>query len=151
MNILIYGLNYAPEVTGTGKYTGEMATWFAERGHRVEVICGLPHYPQWELHPGYADGRARSEQIDGVRVQRAPHFVPPINALSAKGRIRLETSFTLSAGRYWLRRLFAWRRPDVVFAVMPPMQIGVWPLLYRWVRRVPWVLHVQDLQVDAAE
>ncbi len=25
MKILIYGLNYAPELTGTGKYTAEMA------------------------------------------------------------------------------------------------------------------------------
>lgn len=149
MNILIHGLNYAPEPTGTGKYTAEMAQWLAARGHRVEVVCGLPHYPQWSLDPDYADGRARVEQRDGVRVLRAPHFVPSADALTAGARIRLETSFTLSSLRYWLGRFFG-RRPDVVIAVMPPMQDAVWPLLYRWLRRTPWVLHVQDLQVDAA-
>ncbi len=150
MNLLIYGLNYVPELTGTGKYTGEMAAWLAARGHEVEVICGLPHYPQWKLHADYAGGRSRVERLDGVRVRRASHFVPAADALGARARIRLETSFTLSAARYWLPKFFAWRRPDAVIAVMPPMQVGVWPLLYAWVRRVPWVLHVQDLQVDAA-
>lgn len=150
MKILIYGLNYAPEPTGTGKYTAELAEWLAARGHKVGVVCGLPHYPQWKLDPAYADGRTRVEDRCGVRVYRAPHYVPSGGRLSARVRIRVESSFTLSAARYWLRWLMAWRRADVVIAPTPPMQIGVWPLLYRWVRRVPWVLHVQDLQVDAA-
>jgi len=30
MKILIYGINFSPELTGIGKYTGEMAYWFAE-------------------------------------------------------------------------------------------------------------------------
>ncbi|HED14092.1 MAG TPA: hypothetical protein ENI62_10660 [Gammaproteobacteria bacterium] len=67
MRLLIYGLNYAPEMTGVGKYTGEMAAWLAARGHEVEVICGLPHYPQWKLDAAYADGHSRVEQLDGVR------------------------------------------------------------------------------------
>lgn len=149
MNILIHGLNYAPEPTGTGKYTAEMAEWLAARGHQVEVVCGLPHYPQWQLDPAYADGRARVEQRAGVRVMRAPHFVPSADALTAGARIRLETSFTLSSLRYWAGRFFR-RRPDVAIAVMPPMQDAVWPLWLGWLRRTPWVLHVQDLQVDAA-
>lgn len=150
MNILGYSLNYAPESTGTGKYTGEMATWLACCDHGIEVICGLPHYPQWQLDPAYSNRRSCMESIHGVHVERASHFVPARDSLGAKARIRLETSFTLSAARYWLPRLVRQRKPDVVIAVMPPMQIGLWPLLYHWLRRVPWVLHVQDLQVDAA-
>ena len=31
MRLLVYGLNYAPELTGTGKYTAEMAEALALR------------------------------------------------------------------------------------------------------------------------
>jgi colanic acid biosynthesis glycosyl transferase WcaI len=150
MNILIYSLNYAPEPTGIGKYSGEMAEWLAARGHAVEVICGLPHYPQWQVAAGYDGFRYRSETLAGVRVHRARHYVPAADRLRARTRIFLETSFTWGAARFWLPRFFSHQKPDVVIAVMPPMQIGIWPILYSWVRGVPWVLHVQDLQLDAA-
>ncbi len=150
MNILIYGLNYAPEPTGIGKYTGEMSEWLAARGHTVEVICGLPHYPQWHVAAGYDGFRFRSETRAGVRVHRARHYVPTADQLRARTRIVLETNFTWGAARFWLPRFFSRQKPDVVIAVLPPMQIGIWPLLYAWVRGVPWVLHVQDLQLDAA-
>ncbi len=29
MKILLYGINFAPELTGIGKYTGDMAAWLA--------------------------------------------------------------------------------------------------------------------------
>jgi len=29
MKILLHGINFAPELTGVGKYTGEMAQWLA--------------------------------------------------------------------------------------------------------------------------
>lgn len=150
LRLLIYGLNYAPEPTGTGKYTGDLGVSCAAQGIETDVIAGLPHYPRWEVDAAYVGRRAWVEQIDSVRVMRAPHFVPSLAVLNARTRIRLETSFTVSAARYWLPLIFRRAKPDVVIAVMPPMQIALWPLLYGWIRRVPWVLHVQDLQVDAA-
>ena len=45
MKILLYGLNYAPELTGIGKYSGEMCEWLAAKGHDVRVICAPPYYP----------------------------------------------------------------------------------------------------------
>ena len=32
IKILLYGINFAPELNGIGKYTGEMAAWLAARG-----------------------------------------------------------------------------------------------------------------------
>src|SRR5699024_2439849 len=150
MKVVVYGLNYAPEPTGTGRYTGEMSAWLVSRGHGVSVICGMPHYPQWRLDPSYMHGRCCVEDLSGARAQRASRYVPAGDRLRARARIRLETTFTLSAMRYWVPRFFCRNKPDLVIAVTPPMQAGLWPLLYSWIRRVPWVLHVQDLQVDAA-
>ena len=53
MKILIYGLNYHPELTGIGKYTGEMAEWFAKRGHKVRVVTAPPYYPRWKVDKKY--------------------------------------------------------------------------------------------------
>ena len=39
---LLYSMNYAPELTGIGKYTGEMAEWLAARGFDVTVVTTPP-------------------------------------------------------------------------------------------------------------
>lgn len=150
MRILIYGLNYTPELTGIGKYTGEMGAWLAGRGHSVEAIVAPPYYPEWEVSAAYKEKGFFSEEISGVRVHRAPLFVPAAGKVSARNRILHETSFSAASSRYWLPRLLRRRRYDVVIAVCQPVQIGVYPWLYRKLRGVPFVFHVQDLQVDVA-
>jgi colanic acid biosynthesis glycosyl transferase WcaI len=148
MRLLIYGPNYAPEKTGTGKYTAEMAEWFAARGHDVQVITGPPHYPEWKLHEGFRN-KHWTETRSGVRVRRVPMYIP-LGKVTPKRRIRMETSFSIHAARPWLRQLLARTKPDVVIAVCPPMQVGLPPRVFRALCKVPWVFHIQDLQVDAA-
>lgn len=57
MKILIHGINYAPELTGVGKYTAEMAVLLASRGHEVRVVCAPPYYPAWRVAKGYVSWR----------------------------------------------------------------------------------------------
>ncbi|WZB68237.1 glycosyltransferase [Achromobacter xylosoxidans] len=76
MKILLYGINYAPELTGIGKYSAELAEWLAARGHDVSVVTAPPYYPQWRVHDGYRAGRYRKETRAGVTVRRAPLWVP---------------------------------------------------------------------------
>lgn len=38
MKFLLHSLNFAPELTGIGKYTGEMVHWLVQRGHDVRVV-----------------------------------------------------------------------------------------------------------------
>ena len=45
LKILIQSINDAPELTSTGKYTGEMAVWLAARGHEVDVVGGPASLP----------------------------------------------------------------------------------------------------------
>ena len=51
MKILIHGINFAPELVGIGKYTGEMVGWLAARGHAVRVVAAPPYYPDWAVLP----------------------------------------------------------------------------------------------------
>ena len=66
MRILLLGLNFWPELTGIGKYSGEMATWLAARGHQVRVIAAPPYYPQWRVSPPYVSWAYRREPLPGA-------------------------------------------------------------------------------------
>ncbi len=59
MKILVYGINYSPELTGIGKYTGEMVEWLARNGHEVRVITAPPYYPEWKV--AVPPGRGRRD------------------------------------------------------------------------------------------
>ncbi|MFI5131988.1 MAG: WcaI family glycosyltransferase [Chitinophagales bacterium] len=147
MKILICGINYAPDLTGIGKYTGEMGSWLAKNGHSVDVITGMPYYPQWKISSTYRKKWWHKEWVDGVRVYRCPLYVP--QKVSSAKRILHEFSFVLSTLPIWIMKLFQ-RKYDVVISVSPPFHLGALPLLYSKLRRTKIVTHIQDLQVDVA-
>jgi colanic acid biosynthesis glycosyl transferase WcaI len=67
VRILIHGINFSPELTGIGKYSGEMADWLAEHGHEVRVVTAPPYYPQWRVAEGYANWWSKNlGQEDGL-------------------------------------------------------------------------------------
>src|ERR1700722_1603193 len=76
MRILIYSTNFAPEPTGIGKYSGDMACWLADHGHEVRVVCAPPYYPAWQLDGKYRWPLYRREKWRGVDVWRTPLWVP---------------------------------------------------------------------------
>lgn len=147
MKILVYGINYHPELTGIGKYTGEMCAWLAAQGHQVEVITAMPYYPQWKIDKQYEGKKWFTETIQNVTIRRSPLYVT--QKVNAKNRIIHEFSFLISSKLHWITSLF--RKYDVVISVYPPLIIGLFPLIYNFIHKKPWVFHIQDLQVDAAK
>lgn len=146
MKLLLYGINFAPELTGIGKYTGEMAQWLVQAGHEVRVITAPPYYPSWTVGDGYSARRYRSESWHGVRVMRTPLWVP--HQPGGFKRLLHLASFALAS----LPVLWAqWRwRPDVVWVVEPPLMCAPAALAFATLRRARSWLHVQDFEVDAA-
>jgi colanic acid biosynthesis glycosyl transferase WcaI len=144
--ILLYGLNYAPEPTGIGKYTGEMAHWLASTGHDVRVITTPPYYPDWKVATGYRAWRYTREMSNGVRVERAPLWVPKFPG-GAKRLVHL-ASFAATSLPLLLQSIF-WR-PHVVFCVAPALACAPGAALAaRLSGALSW-LHIQDFEVDAA-
>lgn len=146
MKILVYGLNYAPELTGIGKYTGEMAEWLAARGHEVRVITTPPYYPDWKVGAGYRAGAYCREQRGGVSVWRAPLWVP-VNPGGLKRLIHL-ASFALSSLPLLLRQVF-WR-PQLVWVAAPAFFCVPGALVTARLSGAAAWLHVQDYEIDAA-
>ncbi|HEX8546122.1 MAG TPA: WcaI family glycosyltransferase [Cytophagaceae bacterium] len=147
MKILVYGINYTPELTGIGKYTGEMCAWLASRGHRVEVITAMPYYPQWKVNSKYRGKWWFTEMIDKVKVHRCPLYVPA--KVSGSTRIVHEISFMVSSTLFWMSNFF--KKYDCVIAICPPLLSGIFPRLYNIVWKKPFIYHIQDLQLDAAK
>lgn len=147
MNIHIYGINYAPELTGIGKYTGEMAQWLAAQGHRVEVFTAMPYYPEWQVHTDYRRRWWHREHINGVTVRRTPLYVP--KKVSAIRRILHEMSFVFGLLPFWCAALFR-TKADVVISIAPPFHLGFLPWSYTRLKGSKLLTHIQDLQVDAA-
>ena len=146
MKILIYSANYAPEPTGIGKYSGEMAEWLAQQGHEVRVVAAPPYYPDWKLAEGYRWPPYRKERIQGCTVWRAPLWVPR-NPGGLKRVLHL-ASFSLTSLPLMVMQ-WGWK-PDVVLTVAPSFMCSPmgW-LTARMTGATAW-LHVQDFEVDVA-
>lgn len=147
MKILIIGINYRPELTGIGKYTGEMAEWLATRDFSVRVITAPPYYPAWRIAEGYSPFSYRKELVAGVHVLRCPLWVPgrPSGLKRILHLLFFATSSlipTIWAGLFW--------RPDWVLVLEPPLMCLPAGLLAAKLSGAQSWLHVQDFEVDAA-
>lgn len=152
MKILIYGLNFTPELTGIGKYTGEMADWLATRGHEVRVVTTPPYYPSWRVRADYRAGAysvedAAKGEVGRLRVYRCPLWVP--RKPTGLTRMLHLMSFALSSLPVALWQAVAWR-PDAVFTVEPAFFCAPGALLTARLAGAASWLHVQDFELEAA-
>lgn len=149
LKILLISYNYAPELTGIGKYNTEFCSYLVEEGNQVDVITGVPYYPQWKIAKGYKNSFYTQENIQGVNLTRCPVYIP--SKPSGLKRMLMDLSFYGSTLLVVLTKLFSLQRYDVVFVPSPSFLMGLHILLLRvfW-RKTKFVYHIQDLQIDAA-
>jgi colanic acid biosynthesis glycosyl transferase WcaI len=145
LRILLHGINYSPELTGIGKYTGEMAEWLAERGHEVRVVTAPPYYPAWRVRSDFSAWKYQVEQ-GPITVFRCPLFVP--EQPSAFSRLLHLSSFMLSSLPVMLRQA-VWQ-PEVALAVEPAFFCTLSTLLTARLSGSAAWLHIQDFEIDAA-
>lgn len=147
MKILIYGTNFAPELTGIGKYTGEMAKYLADSDHDIRVVTAPPYYPGWKVCDGYSSFAYRTECFGKVEVWRCPLWVP--QQPSGLKRIVHLLTFVFSSLPILLFQSLKWK-PDTIFLIEPTLLCApsAW-LIARLIGCKIW-LHVQDFEVDAA-
>ena len=146
MRILLVSLNYKPELTGIGKYSGEMAEWLAKQGHDVSVVTAPPYYPQWVVPENYHSFLYKHETMADVDVWRCPLWVPV--KPSGLKRILHLASFAVMSFPVVFRQMF--RRPDIVLVVEPPLFCAPSVVFLSRIFRAKSWLHIQDFEVDAA-
>jgi colanic acid biosynthesis glycosyl transferase WcaI len=145
MKILLYSLNYAPELVGIGKYSGEMAEWLTQKGHQVSVVCAPPYYPEWRVNEGYRSWKYHNEVLNQVKLFRCPLFVPKNPSLLS--RVLHLFSFGLSSFPVMFR-LWSWK-PDVVMVIEPTFFCLPTALFLCKLTGAKSLLHIQDFELDA--
>lgn len=147
MKIAIYGMNYAPERVGVGRYTGAIGRYLSRQGHEVTVVTTPPHYPGWIVEAPFRGDRFTAERIAGVRVIRCPLWTR--RDIRGFRRLLAPLSFALSSAPAMLWIALRWR-PAVVLCVEPTLMVAPVGRLAARLVGARTVLHVQDLEVDAA-
>ena len=145
MKILLYGINFAPELTGIGKYSGEMVEWLVQQGHEVTVVTAPPYYPQWQIQPPYSKWHFSKEDFHGATVFRCPMYVP--KKPTAIKRLLHLADFALSSlvGLFRARK----QKPDIIIAVEPTLFCTPAALLFSCFTGARSWLHIQDFELDA--
>ncbi len=144
--ILIYGMNFSPEIAGVGRYTGEIAQHLADTGLDVTVVTAQPHYPGWRVKQGYRNRYSFGFE-GGMRMRRVPVLLrQPMHGI---WRLVAPLSFALTSAPVVFWEILR-RRPHTVLCVEPTLFAA--PVAQAAARLVGafTVLHVQDLEVDAA-
>jgi colanic acid biosynthesis glycosyl transferase WcaI len=145
MKLLLKSLNYAPELTGIGKYNGEMCNAFVEKGIDVTAIVAPPYYPEWKVSPGYRKFFYKKTKVDGVKLIRCPLYVP--NDVTTIKRLIHLCSFSFTAALAMATQLF--NRPNVVMLVQPTLFCAPFALIFAKLVGAKTIMHIQDFEVDA--
>ncbi len=113
MNITVLGINYHPEPFGIAPYTTGLCRGLTNRGYRVNVVAGMPHYPEWRVQAEYRWTWTSNEKIDGVSLKRVRHSVP--RRSSNFRRLLMEATFGARGA------VSHWHEPDIVLCVTPAL------------------------------
>jgi glycosyltransferase involved in cell wall biosynthesis len=142
--VVLIGINYAPERTGTAINNVDMAHSLRDAGHKVIVMTGMPHYPEWRVYERYRGQLRRDELVDEVRVMRFGHYVPTHQSAVTRGLY--ETTFLLNGALVTIRP-----RPDLFVGIIPSLSGGWLARFHAMQSRSIFGLVFADLMGKAAE
>ncbi len=119
-----------------------------KKGHHVEVLTGLPNYPQGYFNEGYSFWRGPWTEIyKGATVYRVPLLARGNNLLSLSLNY---ISFVFFASIFGVFRIK--RKPDVIFCFsLSPVTSCIPGIILKWFLRRPLTIWVQDLWPDSIE
>lgn len=146
MKILFVCQYFYPEV-----FRGnDIAFHWADQGHEVHVVSGIPNYPQGKFYDGYGLFKKRKEVINGVKVTHLPIFPRGNN------KVMLMLNYFSYLIVAWVYMLFhaLFHKYDRVFVQqLSPVMMSAPGVLYKRIRKVPlytWVLDLWPESLTAA-
>jgi glycosyltransferase involved in cell wall biosynthesis len=124
-----------------------VARGMVERGITVDVLTGMPNYPQGAFYDGYGGMRTRREHHEGIEVVR----VPMIPRGKRKAQLAINyMSFAASASLFGPAMLRDKYDVSLVYAPSPAT-VALVGLAFKRLRQIPLVYWVQDLWPDSLD
>jgi len=140
MRVLIIAQYFPPEEVGAGIWIHQLAADLLGRGHTVTVLTAFPNYPRGEVFEGYRKRLFHTETRDGIRVARVY-----IYATARRTFWRRVVSFGSFCTAALLRGLALAGPCDVIYAILPPLPLGVTAAVMAKVKNARLVINIQDL------
>lgn len=144
-NWLILTQYFPPEIGAPQIRLMSMVKELEHNGINASVLTAMPNYPKGELFDGYKKKIVTKEKINGIDIKRT--WVYAASGKASVPRILNYLSFTVSAT---IAALFG-PKPDLVFVESQPLSLGLVAILMKWVRRVPYIYNIPDLQIEVAK
>ena len=115
------------------------------RGHELHVVTALPWYRHHAIEPGWEGKPVQLESRDWGKITRVHPF--PTDKTNIPARAAAFGGFTAIGLASALTTRFS---PDVVFAMSPPMSLGLSGWMAAKRHGVPFVFNIQDVFPDVA-
>lgn len=145
MRVLVLSLYYDPDVCqSNGPIIRAICDDLAAAGHDVTVLTSFPHYNRNEVWPEYRGRFLERGTVGDVRVIRS--YIHVSSRRTPLARILNYFSFNISSTIAGLRA----GRHDVIFAMSPPLTIGITAWLLGAIYRIPYCYNLQDIWPEVA-
>jgi len=142
MNVLLVTQYFFPE----NFKSNDIAFELTKKGYKVDVLCGIPNYPQGKYYKGYTFFRKRIEMINHVKVYRAFQFP------RGKGNLRLALNYIsyVFSACFWILYFSFFKSYDCIIVHAPsPITQGLPAILLSKLKCIPLYFWVLDLWPDA--
>lgn len=139
MRILFFSHYFPPEGNAPASRTYENCRRWVAEGHDVTVITCAPNCPEGVVYEGYRNKLIHRETVEGIDVRRVWTYIAA-NEGTVR-RIANYVSYMVSA----VAHSCLVRRPDVVVATSPQFFCGWAGVLFKRLRRTPFVLEIRDI------
>jgi len=141
MKLLILTQYFPPEIGAAPTRLQNIVRELAHLGNEVEIVTGLPNYPQGKFFEGYERAFYRKEIRDGVTLHRV-WMLPALGA----GIRRILNYLTFAATSFV--GMFRAEKPDFLFVESPPLLLTIPAYLFSRYWGIPFILNVADLWPD---
>lgn len=139
MQILIMCQHYWPEDISGAVLATQLAESLVQRGHTVTIATCFPNYPKGIVFDGYLGKLLSCETHNDVQIIRTWTYTAAREAIKK----RFIGYATFSATSFVSGLISS--PPEIIMSYSPPMPLGLTALLISKLRRVPWILRVEDL------